>query len=195
MPLPLTDHPGHHLNLYIAELSQAKPVKDAAFCPLGQQVDWLLQPVAISDLLSPAEQYMPHLVFMGNSIDGSHEDYLKHIPCSDGERHQASYRHPDASCAHNIEHRKLFALADHDRLTLAIFSGQTSYPFPLQSGMRERDFLEMCIDTSDAQEVGLQGGKLPLKQSWRTSSNEGDSLGVGCENIRIFANQHVALET
>ncbi|MCJ1381496.1 hypothetical protein MMC17_004607 [Xylographa soralifera] len=188
---------GYHVNLYYATLRQ--PISTAAVHPdtLGQRICWTLQSVTTSELLSSPEQSVPHLIVMGNSIEGTYVDYFGRIPLPDGGRPENSFPHElpsQTKCAANEAHNRVFTATDHDRLTLAFFASHKSYAFPLESGMKEQDFVEGCMDEfekqnpSDDQEQGL-------KESWRLSTVDADEMGTSTGNFRVFGIQHMALET
>lgn len=183
--------------MYYATLSRPESTVAAHPHTMGLRIKWHLRRTSLEELLESPAQSVPHLTLMGNSIVGDYAEYFARVPetpCSD--RPQLSCLHLDGDCSFNAAHRRVFEETDHDRLTLAFFAAHKSYAFPLASGQPEQDFVEECIKGFDEQHAQLRAtGSVTLSESWHRSREDAEEMGSGHGSLRVFALQHMALET
>ena len=127
---------GYHSNFFLATLRlESADANDKSgrpnHCqPLKHHVSWGIEPISEDWLLNHEQQYMPHIVIMGNSINGSYEDYM--VASSPNSR--TGRRHNEAGCHNNKEHIANFLVCDHDRLSLSFFARHRHYTFGLDQG-------------------------------------------------------------
>lgn len=122
---------------------------------------------------------------MGNSIDGSHADYISRLSTHYTPNPIGTDIHGDHECAENCAHIQAFTEADHDRLGLSFFAAHKAYSFPLTDGQDESQFVGSKMDET------YPG----LREWWIESRGEIAKLGGGEESLRMFGWQHMFVET
>ena len=200
---------GFHYNVFLATMKP--PVFNACPCqkhPLGVQVAWSLERVTLTDLIQDSDSTSPHLIIMGNSINGGHTEYIKRF----GNK---SRPHVADSCTENEDHVEQFLSADHDRLALAFFASHDSYAFPVSDAEGTASETARVSHGPQDTETAYVGNRIDLwahiaasrgdftaaecartlKESWMTSRREADEMGTGHGGMHTFTWQHALLET
>ncbi|KAF2462610.1 uncharacterized protein BDR25DRAFT_386983 [Lindgomyces ingoldianus] len=195
---------GFHYNVFTATMGSPTLTCPCHLHPLGLKVTWALNQISLEELINDADSIRPHLVIMGNSINGGHAEYMQRF-ADKARPHNCPTGVP---CTENEAHVKKLLEADHDRLALSFFASHKAYAFPVSDkDGRESDsdhpeiaFVERRMDTwADTIELYV-GGKVAapaksLKESWRLSRGEANEMGTGAGSMHIFAWQHAFLET
>lgn len=127
---------------------------------------------------------MPHIIVMGNSINGSDEDYRR--------ANTTSQRHDKPDCRHNEEHVLKFLAHDHDRLALSLFAQHRHYAFDLSDRNGEDgNALHEHAVVAEHMDRFFPG----LAQIWFDSSKEADEMGTAGTSLHMFGWQHIFTET
>ncbi|KAF7562117.1 hypothetical protein G7046_g2024 [Stylonectria norvegica] len=208
---------GYHVNVFLGEVSQAPQrfsmssiTRFLAKCfsrphpvqendPLQLDLGWEITRFSVEDLLSSSDQTSPHMVIMGNSINGPLSSYTSLVLSSraDSGRTQKSLPHQlcdGKSCTENEQHVKDFINADHDQIAKSTFAMHPSYPFPVGSAIDETIHVGKHVKdwgTENGKEEEARG----LMDGWRNSSRNADVLGCGKECMSVFAWQHFDMST
>lgn len=176
--------------------------------PLGVQVVWSLERINLTDLIQDSDSTSPHLIIMGNSINGGHTEYIKRFG-NKSRPHTADF------CVENEAHVEEFLSADHDRLALSFFASHDSYAFPVSDTERTVSETAGIGNGSQDTETAFVGNRMDLwaqtaasrgdfaaaecartlKESWMTSRTEADEMGTGHGGMHTFTWQHALLET
>jgi hypothetical protein len=168
--------------------------------PLGLAVPWTISQISLDDLINNSDSITPHIVIMGNSISGGHEEYMQRF-ANKARPHECNAESP---CMENKTHIAEFLSADHDRLALSFFASHKAYAFPVtpvENDLSEISFVEQRMRTWASasstihDNASISETAESLTSSWRISSAEVDAMGTGSGNMRIFAWQHAFLET
>ncbi|KAK7428409.1 hypothetical protein QQZ08_005028 [Neonectria magnoliae] len=208
---------GYHVNVFEAEVSQARKRRSFDLIKelllqclprsqrhkgdslLQQARPWKVSRTSIEALTSGEDQISPHFLVMGNSFNGSHDSYtsLAVSAKQDSERTPQTLPHSlctGQSCEENERHVQSFVEADHDQVALSTFAIHPSYPFPISSATEEVTFVEDCLETW-GRENGHTEDAQDMIETWRSTRRNADRLGCGKGDMRLFAWQHVCLET
>lgn len=170
--------------------------------PLGLGVGWDIERKSLDDLLCHPDQAEPHIVIMGNSIDGGHSDYMTRF----GQNAKSKQCRRGDLCPRNEAHVSEFLSTDHDRLALAFFASHKAYAFSVSDQNGDNlDDSEIDVVRKRMYDWARRTGRLghdeimttaqSLMTSWRISQEEADIMGTGAESMRTFAWQHAFLET
>ncbi|KAF8421185.1 hypothetical protein EV426DRAFT_536704 [Tirmania nivea] len=173
---------GFHINYFLArpQLIRDESTINNPHATLGMRVHWSLQHIKDANALELSQDPdTPHIVVMGNSLNGSFSDYMN--------RFQGTCEHTD-SCEDNHTHIEEFLASDQDRLSLAIFADHPHYAFPLVSKEEAEDG-EIAV-VAAAMEKVVPG----LAAQWQKAKNEIVTLGAG-QSLKMFMWQHVLLES
>ena len=173
---------GIHYNVFLADL------KNGTECTLDNPVhpcSWTLRKASISELYNEPEQWQPHPVVVGNSINGPVTDYMARLASHYTPEPHATSVHDDDTCDDNVAHVAAFLQSDQDQVAQSFFGAHVSYSFPLVDGQEENDFLSARIKE---ELPGLQG-------PWDTAKNNIAKLGAGHESLEMFGWQHMFVET
>lgn len=127
---------------------------------------------------------MPHIIVQGNSIDGTHKDYLM--------ASTTKQQHDKPDCLKNEEHILKLLAHDHDRLALSFFARHPHYAFDAKEKERQDDGDAHPEHTLLKQMDHFFPG---LAQSWSASNKEADEMGTAGTSLHIFGWQHVFPET
>ncbi|KAL5357894.1 hypothetical protein BJX96DRAFT_145517 [Aspergillus floccosus] len=120
---------------------------------------------------------------MGNSIDGSYEDYMNAA--------RTQQKHIEEPCDENENHVANFLAGDLDRLSLAFFARHRHYTFDLNSVGDDDEILhERMVVAGHMDKVFPE-----LANQWRISDGEADEIGVAGTSLHMFAWQHAFVET
>ncbi|KAF2680075.1 hypothetical protein K458DRAFT_445516 [Lentithecium fluviatile CBS 122367] len=198
------DEGGFHYNIFAATMGSPLMACPCHEHPLGLDVTWTLNQISLEELIQDDELIRPHLVIMGNSINGGHDEYMQRFAAK-VRPHNCS---ADEVCIDNEAHITHVLSANHDRLALSFFASHKAYAFSVSyedykdsdSDNAEVAFVEHRMDIW-AETIGAyDGGEVAataasLKESWRISREEADAMGTGGGNMRVFAWQHAFLET
>lgn len=151
--------------------------------PLKQDVSWTVKRIDEAWLRNHPEQDRVHFIVMGNSIDGSYEDYMNAAP--------TQQKHIDERCDENESHAARFLAGDLDRLSLAFFARHRHYTFDLNSVGDDDGILHERTVVSEHMENIFP----ELADQWRISNEEADEIGVAGTSLYMFAWQHAFVET
>ncbi|GAB1211744.1 hypothetical protein ATERTT37_000868 [Aspergillus terreus] len=128
-------------------------------------VSWTVKRIDEAWLRNHPEQDWVHFIVMGNSIDGSYEDYMNAAP--------TQQKHIDERCDENESHAARFLAGDLDRL-------------------RNDDGIlhERTVVSEHMENIFPE-----LADQWRISNEEADEIGVAGTSLYMFAWQHAFVET
>ncbi|OJJ76876.1 hypothetical protein ASPBRDRAFT_60561 [Aspergillus brasiliensis CBS 101740] len=180
---------GYHYNFFFAtlRLESTNATDTDGFppqrLPLKQKVTWKIERTSKEWLQQHGDQHLPHVIIMGNSIDGSYADYMT---ASRTRQH-----HEEDDCDDNEAHISKFLVHDHDRLTLSFFARHKHYTFDL-------DGLKDSIEIADEREEVAEQMELVfpgLAEQWSISDQEADAMGTAGDSLHMFAWQHAFTET
>ncbi|ORX94547.1 hypothetical protein BCR34DRAFT_499185 [Clohesyomyces aquaticus] len=201
------DHDGFHYNIFVAHLQPPTSACPCHLHPLGLQVTWKVTKTSLESLIDDSDTIQPHIVIMGNSINGGHNEYMQRF-AKKVRVHDSPRENP---CTDNEMHIQALLAADHDRLALSFFATHKAYAFLVPGANHgngnendndhsETAFVDQGIDMW-ASSAGIYASDMSrenattLKESWRTSKGESDAMGTGAGGMHIFAWQHAFLET
>ncbi|KAL4887212.1 hypothetical protein BJY04DRAFT_212260 [Aspergillus karnatakaensis] len=195
-PLLLVDRyfcsQGYHLNLFRATLEPAVEPPSASDHHIVSTLSWNLTQVRPEDIDDPSASQGPIICILGNSIAGSHEEYLARTLDGSPECCVGSCVRPhrDNQCAANVEHRQHFIGTDHDRLSQALLAEHRAYPFPFKEGAMEEDEVNELLDS-----IRQFLPNDPLDQYFLKSRSEVNDVGAGRDNMSTFRWEHILAES
>ncbi|KAL4903791.1 hypothetical protein BDW74DRAFT_179379 [Aspergillus multicolor] len=193
-PLLLVDRhfcsQGYHLNLFRVTLQPVEPPPTLEH-HIVSKLSWHLTQVQPEDIEESSTSQGPIICILGNSIAGSHEEYLSRILDESPECciSSSAQPHRDEQCAANAEHRQHLIETDHDRLSQALLAEHRAYPFPLKEGAMEEDEVKELLDS-----IRQFLPNDPLDQYFLKSRSEVNELGAGRENMSTFRWEHILAE-
>ncbi|GAB1196914.1 hypothetical protein APSETT444_006194 [Aspergillus pseudonomiae] len=192
-PLILVDRhfcdSGYHSNFFFATLSleSTNATDRDGFppqrLPLKQKVTWKIERISKEWLQQHEDQHLPHVIIMGNSIEGSYDDYM--TASSTRQRHEGH------DCDDNEAHIAKFLVHDHDRLTLSFFARHRHYTFDLNSSKNSINVADEREEVAEQMERVFPG----LAEQWSISDQEADAMGTAGDSLHMFAWQHAFTET
>ncbi|KGQ04424.1 hypothetical protein BB8028_0006g06400 [Beauveria bassiana] len=181
---------GYHSNFFLATLrlesTNATTDRDGLppqRLPLKHRVTWEIERISKDWLQKHQDQHHPHIIIMGNSIEGSYEDYMT---ASSTRR-----RHETHSCDDNEAHIAKFLAHDHDRLTLSFFARHRHYTFDLNSSKPSIGVAGERKEVAEQMEQVFPG----LAEQWSISNLEAEAMGTADGSLHMFAWQHAFTET
>ncbi|KAM3464736.1 hypothetical protein MY5147_009453 [Beauveria neobassiana] len=151
--------------------------------PLKHRVTWEIERISKDWLQKHQDQHHSHIIIMGNSIEGSYEDYMT---ASSTRR-----RHETHSCDDNEAHIAKFLAHDHDRLTLSFFARHRHYTFDLNSSKPSIGVAGERKEVAEQMEQVFPG----LAEQWSISNLEAEAMGTADGSLHMFAWQHAFTET
>lgn len=181
--------PGYHSNFFLATLGleDTNVTDQDGFppqrLPLKHKVTWKIERISKDWLQHHEDQHLPHVIIMGNSIEGSYDDYM--VASSTRQRHEKD------DCDDNEAHIAKFLDHDHDRLTLAFFARHRHYTFDLYSSKTGTNVADEREEVAEQMERVFPG----LAEQWSISDQEADAMGTAGESLHMFAWQHAFTET
>ncbi|UNI16508.1 hypothetical protein JDV02_002937 [Purpureocillium takamizusanense] len=129
------------------------------------------------------------IIVIGNSIDGSSEDYLARLRASrTAVTSQLPRPHRDDDCAEAFAHARKLRAADHERLVRAAFGAHPSYCIALKEDRQgtEQDAISDLLGPA-----GASKGVDTVRLMWEGGAAELGALGGGRESLATFCWQHV----
>ncbi|GES57728.1 hypothetical protein ATEIFO6365_0001101700 [Aspergillus terreus] len=178
---------GYHSNFFFATLrlesTNATTDRDGLPLPLKQKVTWKIERISKDWLQQHEDQHHPHVIIMGNSIDGSYEDYMT--------ASSTRQRHEEHNCDDNEAHIAKFLVHDHDRLALSFFARHRHYTFDLNSSKTSIDVPGEREEVAEQMEQVFPG----LAEQWSISDQEAEAMGTSGGSLHMFAWQHAFTET
>lgn len=173
---------GIHYNVFLADL------KNGTECTLANPVhecNWTLRKASIPELSNEPDQWQPHPVVVGNSVQGPVTKYMARLASHYTAEPYATSLHYDDTCEDNAAHVAAFLQSDQDQVAQSFFGAHVSYSFPLVDGQEENDFVSTRIKEE------LPG----LQEPWDAAKNNIAKLGAGHESLEVFGWQHMFVET
>ena len=200
MKLKLMSVEGYHYHVFLARTriqdrrSETETDDDVMRTPMGLAVAWDLHRVSVDELVFSGDYSTPHPVVVGNSIDGSYQEYMDRVTAS-SEAHntQSAPHHASEGCADNDNHVHEFIEADHDRIACATFASHQAYAWKLVGSVEETDFVAKSMEDWAENQQGTRHAAR-LEGAWKASRADADNIGAGKGSMRMFAWQHVFLE-
>ncbi|KAK8093321.1 hypothetical protein PG997_000006 [Apiospora hydei] len=155
---------------------------------------WRIWQTSVEELMALRDPTTPHMVVMGNSINGSYKAYtdLVYSSLRDETKPQRTREHREAEeaqhcraqhCVANEEHVEVFLLADHDKLALSFFA---IHP-------RGEEDVDRFIHDK-ASDWSAQHGQ-QLWRLWQECHADADQVGTGEGYMGTFRWQHAFLES
>lgn len=146
--------------------------------------------------LMESKDRRPHVVIMGNSLDGPTSAYTSLILSASRDAGKKVFPHAidcATGCSSNEHHISQFMAANHDQLILSYFAIHGSYPFELRDGADEKAFVDGCVSSWAHTRRGSAMAQNLLPR-WRADARVSDSVGAGITNMDTFMLQHVFTE-
>ncbi|KAK7949414.1 uncharacterized protein PG986_010300 [Apiospora aurea] len=214
--LRLVDKRSTHLNVFTATLAaddetdiqchqdSINEVHDATIQTKGIEGPsiWRIRQTSLEGPMGLSDPTTPHMVVMGNSIDGSYKAYtdLVYSSLRDETKPQRTREHRETEeghhhggaghCVANEEHVEVFLRADHDKLALSFFAIHPAYAFPLGKGEEDVD---RFIQDKASDWSALHGPQ--LWRLWQECRADADQVGTGEGYMGTFRWQHAFLES
>ncbi|OAQ90478.1 hypothetical protein VFPFJ_04638 [Purpureocillium lilacinum] len=177
---------GFHYNLLTVRLRH-RPGRRRYERDLSAPVYWDVEETSV-ERLSEADDNEPHIIVVGNSIDGSSTDYLTRL--ASGTALQLSRLHHDDTCPEAVAHARKLRFTDHERLAKASFAAHPSYCIELEDRPNEPDIINDLLE-----QAGQSNSIDTFRHMWERCAAELGALGGGQESLRMFCWQHVFAET
>ncbi|GJN78285.1 hypothetical protein PLIIFM63780_001778 [Purpureocillium lilacinum] len=178
---------GFHYNLLTVRLRH-RPGRRQHERGLPAPVHWDVEETSL-ERLSEADDNEPHIIVVGNSINGSSADYLTRLLAS-GTSSRLSRLHHDDACAEAAAHARKLRAADHERLAKASLAAHPSYCIELEDRPNEPDIIHDLLE-----QAGQSNSIDAFRHMWERSAAELGELGGGQESLRMFCWQHVFADT